>query len=306
MERVALPQRPGAATGDDKDDDGDDPAGVPVGVHCFALASILDLSPNTTTNILATKVWPSARVAARVLDDQLDPLLRLLEEEEEEEVVVENDDENENDGATRRGRRRRRPFLVCEVGCGPGLPSLAAAAVAAQRRQQNQPRAVEVVATDVDGFALELVAAAAGEQGLSGVLRTRKLDLLADHDHGGGSGSGSGSGIDLLVLSDVFESGAVAVGAAGLSHRVLSRGGRVWAFAQGDRVQRDAYLGELSRLRLSRRRHNGDDIDDDDNDNDDDDEEDEWSWKPHGSYALRSDRLWLCDVDETAVDYHHG
>ena len=59
--------------------------------YCFALSSIVDLSPSN--NYLATQVWPSARVASFAVEEYLDPSM-----------------------------------VAAELGCGPGLPSLTAAA----------------------------------------------------------------------------------------------------------------------------------------------------------------------------------
>ena len=256
--------------------------------YCFALSSIAGLPP--ATNFLATQVWPSARVAAATLEDRVFGSSGLLV------------------SATGEG-----PPTVCELGCGPGLPSLVVAAGAAASGEGGC--AVRVIATDVDPFALDLVAAAAGEQGLladgsggGGVLSTRVLDLvrtgerLAEEDSGSGNANTIDDDIDnddslswlrdvdLFVLSDVFESGAVAAGAARLTHRVLSWGAsetkprrprRVWVFAQTDRAQREAYREELGALLGF---------------------EAVPEWSSPESFGV-SDLLWLCDVDETLVAY---
>mmetsp|Transcript_36257 Transcript_36257/g.54122 ORF Transcript_36257/g.54122 Transcript_36257/m.54122 type:complete len:128 (+) Transcript_36257:154-537(+) len=60
---------------------------------CLAVSSTLDLP--TKINFLSTQVWPSARVAARCLLESSVP----------------------------------SEWSVCELGCGPGLPSLSAATI---------------------------------------------------------------------------------------------------------------------------------------------------------------------------------
>lgn len=176
-------------------------------------------------NFLATQVWPSARHAAWTLEEHADPC-----------------------------------WAVCELGCGPGLPSLAVA-------RKRKGSSVRSVATDLDPFALRMVEAAAAKQKLD--LSTQLFDLTSDDPL---------PPADLYLLSDVFESSHVARGAAAHTRRALRAGARVWVFAQSDRAQREVYLSEL---------RFGDDSDL------------EWSSKFVGDRA----KLWLCDVDETAVKY---
>ena len=114
---------------------------------------------------------------------------------------------------------------------------------------------------------------------------------------------------DLYILSDVFESSAVAEGAAWHVQSVLSnnkkraRNGegsdnekkiradisRVWVFAQSDRAQRDSFLGKMR----------------------------EW-YENHGEQEQQQllvgwtmdhapdqdSELWLFDLDETMVEYN--
>ena len=142
-------------------------------------------------NFLATQVWPSARVAAIVLEKHLDVR-----------------------------------WSVCELGCGPGLPSIAAARMGST-----------VIATDVDSFALRMVELAAKRQELP--LTTQIFDLTSDS---------SLPEADVYVLSDVFESNKIAQMAAMHTGRALDAGKKVWVFAQNDRAQREVYLAHLRRL----------------------------------------------------------
>jgi predicted nicotinamide N-methyase len=187
---------------------------------CYAVSCIADLRPHQ--NFLATQVWPSARAAAHFIQSHINP-----------------------------------SWTVCELGCGPGLPSLAAAKVKCQK----------VIATDLDELALELVLAAAIEQGLTQVT-TERVDLLKDYL----------PIADLYILSDVFESGSVAQGAAFLTKKALDRGARVWVFAQTDRAQREAYLAELEKLDRGT------------------------TWIPMEGYDGTS-KLVLFDIDEQLVKY---
>lgn len=212
--------------------------------YCLAVSSTSNLPLGC--NFLATQVWPSARVAARALQEYstLPPP----------------------------GAAAKTSMTICELGCGPGLPSLTAAA-----ERHN------VVATDVDELALQLVQAAAEEQGLSDRIITRKLDLV-EFDRTGWEGEDEWMKVvDLFVMSDVFESEAVAIGAARFTKRAqsVSSNCRVWVFAQTDRAQREVYLKELQRM-CPRDRSLG--------------------WSTYDQYNPE-DRLWLCDLDETRVDY---
>lgn len=195
--------------------------------YCF-VASVPPLD-RPDINFLATQVWPAARQAAQYVQRHAHP-----------------------------------DWTVCEWGCGPGLPSLAAAQAGCR-----------VVATDVDPFALSLVQQAAQQQGLSHVS-TQLLDLT-DPD-------AVLPPADLYILSDVFESAAVARDAARLTVQALQRG-RVWVFCQSDRAQRDAYVDELRRLSSNN-----------------DHEQEQWvdASKPP---CLEKGTLWLCNVDETKVSY---
>lgn len=247
--------------------------------YCFTLISMLDVPTNS--NVLATQVWPSARVAARTL----------------EECILANDSKllcaMADEGGETEGTNNK--FTICELGCGPGLPSLTAAAAAAST--QNTKIDFRVIATDLDEFALDLVTAAAKEQGLDHIVSTRPLDLIqaGSADWGREEKNAWMNDVDLFVMSDVFESNAVAVGAARLTQRVISwmendddrakessrKRKRMWVFAQTDRTQREVYLRELQGDNSSTSSLN---------------------WKPPESYDLE-DHLWLCDLDETLVDY---
>ena len=118
------------------------------------------------------------------------------------------------------------------------MPSLTAARCGAK----------QVVATDVDNFALELVEASAREQGFL--------------DEGGGRGGRRFQTLqfdmmsktplpsaDLYLISDVFESSSVAKGAAfhvqnALLNNSKSKGNksRFWVFAQQDRAHRETFI----------------------------------------------------------------
>jgi predicted RNA methylase len=133
--------------------------------------------------------------------------------------------------------------------------------------------AAEVYATDLDEFALELVKASAEEQGLSDRIRTSIFDLE--------TGANNFPLADLYILSDVFESSRVAIGAARVSQCALQLGAHVWVFAQSDRTQREAYRREMQKglgesFQLA------------------------WSSQLDGPSPSK---LWLCDIDETTVNY---
>jgi hypothetical protein len=91
---------------------------------------------------------------------------------------------------------------------------------------------------------------------------------------------------DLYVLSDVFESSDVAEGAAFHVQSILSKNSdsgskrRVWVFAQSDRAQRETFL------RIMRESY---------------DETLQWTLTTANLMDLE---LWLCDLDETAVEYN--
>jgi predicted nicotinamide N-methyase len=195
--------------------------------YCFAASSTAGLIENgLQINFLATQVWPSARLAAVAVKRHLDP-----------------------------------SWVVCELGCGPGLPSLTAAKLGATR----------VIATDLDAFSLKLVEKAAAAQKLVNI-ETRKFDLTEIDEQLPPA--------DLYLLSDVFESATVAIGAAHLTMKALSSGASVWVFAQTDRAQRETYLEELRKI--------GDDTN--------------ASWTSMDEFEADK-ALWLCDVEEGAVIY---
>jgi len=222
---------------------------------CGSVGSAVDAdpspaSPPTTMNFLATQVWPSARTAARALERYMNPSWR-----------------------------------ICEFGCGPGLPSLVAASLGADK----------VYATDVDATGLELVKLAAKQQGLENI-EARTFDLTDNHDH-------ELPQADLYLFSDVFESAKVAIGAAAICYRLLGQQHQprkddascpapllvlphVWVFAQADRAQREFFLKEMQRLLK--------------------DPSLSWSTasnlEEEKAWALNS-RLWLCDLDEMNVFY---
>jgi len=158
-----------------------------------------------TPNFLATQVWPSARAAAAVIEQHSDPL-----------------------------------WSVCEFGCGPGLPSIVAAATRAATDIGSVGGGSRVIATDYDEFALRLVEAAAREQGLRSIVSTQIFDLTCTQTELPEA--------DLYVMSDVFECSKVAVGAAKQTLRALDLGKRAWIFAQSDRAQREIYRYYLNEL----------------------------------------------------------
>jgi predicted nicotinamide N-methyase len=137
-----------------------------------------------------------------------------------------------------------------------------------------------VIATDLDGFALQLVQAAAAAQGYSGV-ETALFDLVSPSS----SSNNDLPVADLYILSDVFESAAVAQGAADVTCRVLEQGAHVWVFCQSDRAQREVYL-ELLQDQLA---SSSSDVL-------------AWASLKDGP-PTDGFRLWLCNVDETTVFY---
>jgi predicted nicotinamide N-methyase len=159
-----------------------------------------------------------------------------------------------------------KDWTMCEFGCGPGLPSLMAAKLGMAK----------VIATDLDDMALQLVQAAAQEQDLA--IETRTFDLM-NHDTPWPSAN-------LYVFSDVFESNAVARGAAKLAHQILSLQKEqqrqppiIWVFCQSDRVQRDVFSRELQPYVDSVLR-----------------------WQEVDDLDLNK-TLWLCNVDESQISY---
>ena len=126
-----------------------------------------------------------------------------------------------------------------------------------------------------------MVRLAAEKQGyVNGRFDTLKFDLM---------GEASLPKADLYVLSDVFESAAVAEGAAGHILSVLdsnfdSKGdvlSRVWVFAQSDRAQREVFLTSLQKLDRYR----------------------DLGWTTN--HDPPSDAIiWLFDLNEINVQYH--
>ena len=233
-------------------------------------------------NFLATQVWPSSRTASTIIERNMDP-----------------------------------SWTVCELGCGPGLPSLTAARAGARR----------VIATDLDGVALGMVRAAAIEQGFAVDDRVGDVEnaegggenaLVADDEARRGgrfvtmkfdltSRDRPLPKADLYILSDVFESSSVAEGAAWHVQNVLSdnrrmmmRGvdgeeyskndiSRVWVFAQSDRAQRDFFLDDM------REWYEQHDVNDE--------RRQLVGWTMDHA-PNRDDELWLFDLDETTVNYN--
>ena len=279
--------------------------------YCFAVSSILDLP--VQANFLATQVWPAARVAATTLEDCLvrrnpPPWLCRTTNTTSTSTLTPS--------TTTATHRNTTPFTICELGCGPGLPSLTAAAVvAAATEASDLTTNIRVIATDVDDFALELVQAAAKEQGLDRIVTTHRFDLVHHDDrrendnthttttkqHDTNTASAAAVGwldeVDLFVMSDVFESTTVAKGAAKFTHRILTDGKqrRIWVFAQTDRVQREVYVQELQMLFAAAATTATATLDTTATAT--------LQWLPVESYDIENDRLWLCDVDETLVNY---
>ena len=158
---------------------------------------------------------------------------------------------------------------MCELGCGPGLPSLVFAdMVSRDGRLLEQPR---VFATDLDEFALRLVEQAAKDQNIA--LITQRFDLVQDEPS-------TLPQADLYLMADVFESTNVAQGAARCTAHLLQNGASVWVFAQSDRVQREKYLQDLQNLL----------------------QDTSLAWQPMNQPPGNA-KLWLCDFDETNVQY---
>jgi hypothetical protein len=212
--------------------------------YCASISPSLVEDDNDTTspvfppgtNFLAIQVWPSSRTASFVLEKYCNP-----------------------------------KWTVCELGCGPGLPSLTAASVGAR-----------VIATDVDQMALQMVQFAALEQGWTNErVVTRVFDLTKRNQL---------PDADLYVLSDVFESSAVAKGAAWHVKTLLdinndvsaeTKEVRFWVFAQSDRAQREVFLNSLREL----------------------DSFSHLEWNTNHEPDVDS-RIWLFDLNEMGVQYN--
>jgi predicted nicotinamide N-methyase len=207
---------------------------------CLAVSSAMDLMnlkdlEGSPVNFLASQVWPSARVAAFALEKYLDPSLFAT---------------------------------ICEFGCGPGLPSLAAAKFGAQK----------VIATDLEPLASQLVERASKEQNLDHVVSTQRFDLTAKIN------KYIVPEADLYLFSDVFESKHVAMGAAKVSNFILQNSdtAKIWVFAQSDRACREDFLTAM-------RKYLGNDS---------------LQWKSLDQYEpTDACRLYLFDLDETSVSY---
>jgi predicted nicotinamide N-methyase len=162
-------------------------------------------APGVKYNFLATQVWPSARTASFLLERNADAI---------------------------------RDWKVCELGCGPALPSLVMADLGLP----------QVIATDLDQVALDMVQEAAREQAFENLI-TKCVDLTGEEQEDGYSAAIIEEiGADLYIMSDVFENASVARGAAGITMKALQSGAKVWTFAQSDRAQREIFLQELKEL----------------------------------------------------------
>mmetsp|Transcript_2569 Transcript_2569/g.4810 ORF Transcript_2569/g.4810 Transcript_2569/m.4810 type:complete len:243 (+) Transcript_2569:186-914(+) len=205
---------------------------------CYAATLDPTKQIQTNFNFLATQVWPPARAASLFLEKHVD-----------------------------------KKWRVCELGCGPALPSLTIASLGL----------AEVIATDIDLVGLEMAKMAAEQQGFTN-FSTKRVDLTGSPDE-----ELQSINADLFFMSDVFEKSSVARGAASFTKNVLDSGSRVWTFSQSDRAQRDIYLKELQRLGAGVYGR----ID----------------WRSIGSLSsssddILSDRLLLIEVDELEVKYY--
>lgn len=204
--------------------------------YALVLSSSMDLMEHkyySQANFLATQVWPSARVAALQIETYASHIKSL-----------------------------------CELGCGPGLPSITAANVGIP----------DVWATDVDALALSLVRFAVKQQGVSHIVKTKNLDLLSAEKT-------DLPDAELYILSDVFESAAVARGAARICDELIREQKMVWVFAQSDRVQREVFLEEMKQRF----------------------QDNAMRWSPVDKGPIPASesqpQLWLADIDETRVNY---
>ena len=291
--------------------------------YCYALSSITDLP--SRSNFLATQVWPSARVAAKILEERF-LIGDIFTTTSSTRKIIRDNDNNDNNDNDDESTKKKKKFTICEFGCGPGLPSLTVAAAAAATSTTE----VHVIATDVDEYALDLVNAAAIEQGLdSSMISTRTYDLINGNDNDNNENENECcwmDDVDLFVMSDVFESAAVAIGAARLTYRVLykkntttttrsnnnndnNNKAKFFVFSQNDRVQRDVYIRELRNLIQQSKEKEEGNIGGDQRDDDDELISSSslpslslLNWSTPESYNP-DDLLWLCEVDETQVNY---
>jgi Lysine methyltransferase len=221
----------------------------------------------TPYNFLATQVWPSARFAARVIEQYLS-----------QHLLVDMAGTN--------------PIILCEFGCGPGLPSLTAATL-----YHN----CHVIATDIDVLALELVRQAAMAQNVSDRVTTQLFDLT-------NTCTNRIPVADIYIFSDVFESSLVAKGAANITLRILKEftNSTIWVLAQSDRAQREIYIKELQQQlqdpTLTWSQHDSQPpvphhmLTSHNHDRNN-------SMMIHNTDQTWKDRLWLCNIDETQVFY---
>ena len=116
---------------------------------------------------------------------------------------------------------------------------------------------------------------------------------------------------DVYILSDVFESQAVAQGAAHLVHAILDQPqrqqqleSRVWVFCQSDRAQRDSFLETLVSLSKQQQSDPRDNSDNPTTQQQPKDKTIAWTPFDKNDPGPSSDqRLWLCSIDETQVNY---
>ena len=237
-------------------------------------------------NFLASQVWPSARVAATLC----------------ESIFQSYHEKIQSSPSGSSSSRSICPIKVCELGCGPGLPSLAIANL--------RLGGIQIVATDIDELALYMVQKAAYKQGLiqyngnSAMFQTKILDLTTPDENDMIDIIQNDINADIYIISDVFETNHVARGAAKFTMKALESKSQVWVFAQSDRVQREVYKDTLMQLiqeKEQQQRQHGEEWRNDYF-------EGELEWKIGGdiNFNVGNDstcRLILCDLDEVLVDY---
>ena len=152
-----------------------------------------------------------------------------------------------------------------------------------------------MVATDVDEFCLRMAKCAANAQNLSSIFHTEVFDVVT----GGSEGCDkllNGNKVDMYIMSDIFESSHVAIGAAQMTLRALEEGSIIWCFAQSDRANREVYLKEVKRLLLEENVSK-------------DDVNLKWKSLDDSNHVMRNeldaplDKLFLWDVNEEKVNY---